>query len=97
MDINLQETPVSDINVTNQFDLFMVGNTTFHWKHKENNDIEFTGSIEEFNEFLLEKIEAGIIHVPEQQVLEEVSIDTTTVDIVTTDEVQNDADASVTE
>lgn len=81
MNINLQETPVSDINVTNQFDFFIVGNTTFHWKHKENNDIEFTGSIEEFNEFLLEKIDAGFIRVSKTSESEDILLDTAALDV----------------
>lgn len=63
MSIDLNNFPVSDHTVTAQFDMYPVGNTGFYWKHKEQ-ELDFTGNIEEFNLYLLDKIESGDIIVP---------------------------------
>ena len=58
MEQDLSATPVSDPTVTSQFDAWAIGNTIFHWKHKES-ELEFSGDIDAFNFYLKSKIQSG--------------------------------------
>ena len=93
MTINLQENPVSNFDVTDQFELIYASNSIYRWKHKDIEDIVFTGNLKEFNEFLLEKIDEGIIIVPEKPEPADAVADVSVVD--TPADAQSDA--SVTE